>query len=76
LRIDLVEMTGRDTLLTRLLRGSLSSVVILLVADLIWQVVKSLIDRRLSQTETLSPPGTEAAVSRRGCGRFCRSSAM
>jgi small-conductance mechanosensitive channel len=60
--IDLVEMTGRDTLLTRLLRGALSSVVILLVADLIWQVVKSLIDRRLSQAEALSPPGTEAAV--------------
>ena len=62
LQIDLVEMTGRDTLLTRLLRGALSSVVILLVADLIWQVVKSLIDRRLSQAEALSPPGTEAAV--------------
>lgn len=61
-QIDLVEMTGRDTLLTRLLRGALSSVVILLVADLIWQVVKSLIDRRLSQAEALSPPGTEAAV--------------
>ncbi|MDF2688556.1 MAG: hypothetical protein K0Q80_1521, partial [Microvirga sp.] len=61
-QIDLVEMTGRDTLLTRLLRGALSSVVILLVADLIWQVVKSLIDRQLSQTETLSPSGTEAAV--------------
>jgi moderate conductance mechanosensitive channel len=61
-QIDLVEMTGRDTLLTRLLRGALSSIVILLVADLIWQVVKSLIDRRLSQAEALSPPGTEAAV--------------
>jgi len=60
--IDLVEMSGRDTLLTRLLRGALSSVVILLVADLIWQVVKSLIDRRLSRAEALSPPGTEAAV--------------
>lgn len=53
---------GRDTLLTRLLRGALSSIVILLVADLIWQVVKSLIDRQLSQVEALSPPGTEAAV--------------
>jgi moderate conductance mechanosensitive channel len=62
LRIDLVEMTGRDTLLTRLLRGALSSVVILLVADLIWQVVKTLIDRRLSQAEASSPPGTEMAV--------------
>ncbi|WP_162815874.1 mechanosensitive ion channel family protein, partial [Microvirga aerophila] len=61
-QIDLIEMTGRDTLLTRLVRGALSSVVILLVADLIWQVVKSLIDRRLSQVEALAPPGTEAAV--------------
>jgi moderate conductance mechanosensitive channel len=61
-QIDLVEMSGRDTFLTRLLRGALSSIVILLVADLIWQVVKSLIDRQLSQTEVLSPPGTEAAV--------------
>ncbi|KAB0266881.1 mechanosensitive ion channel family protein [Microvirga brassicacearum] len=60
--IDLVEMTGRDTLLTRLLRGALSSIVILLVADLIWQVLKSLIDRRLARAEALSPPGTEAAV--------------
>jgi len=61
-QIDLVEMTGRDTLLTRLLRGALSSVVILLVADLIWQVVKTVIDLRLSQAEALLPPGTEAAV--------------
>src|SRR5829696_902020 len=61
-QIDLVEMTGRDTLLTRVLLGALSSIVILLVADLIWQVVKTVIDRRLSQAEALSPPGTEAAV--------------
>ena len=61
-QIDLVEMSGGDTLLTRLLRGALGSVVILLVADLIWQVFKSLIDRRLNQSEALSPPGTEAAV--------------
>jgi small-conductance mechanosensitive channel len=60
--IDLIEMTGRDTLLTRLVRGALSSIVILLVADLIWQVVKTLIDRRLYQAEASSPPGTEAAV--------------
>jgi small-conductance mechanosensitive channel len=59
--IDLVEMTSRDTLLTRLVRGALSSVVILLVADLIWQVVKTLIDRRLVQAEALAPPGSEAA---------------
>jgi small-conductance mechanosensitive channel len=60
--LDLVEMSGRDTLLTRLLRGALSSVVILLIADLIWQVVKTLIDRRLGQAEASSPPGTEDAI--------------
>jgi small-conductance mechanosensitive channel len=61
-QIDLVEMSARDTFLIRLLRGALSSVVILLVADLIWQVVKSLIDRRLAQADAVLPPGTEAAV--------------
>jgi small-conductance mechanosensitive channel len=59
--IDLIEMTSRDTLLTRLVRGALSSVVILLVADLIWQVAKTLIDRRLAQAEALAPPGSEAS---------------
>lgn len=60
-RIDLVEMTSRDTLPTRLLRGVLSSVVILLVADLVWQVTKTLIDRRLAQTEVGAAQGGEAA---------------
>jgi small-conductance mechanosensitive channel len=60
--IDLVEMTGRDTLLTRLMRGALASIVILLLADLIWQVVKTLIDRRLAEGQGLSEPGTEAAA--------------
>lgn len=62
--VDLVEMTSRDTLLTRLVRGVLSAVVILLVADLIWQVAKTLIDRRLAQAEAAAPVGT-AAASRR-----------
>jgi moderate conductance mechanosensitive channel len=59
--IDLVEMTSRDTLLTRLVRGALSAVVILLVADLIWQVAKTLIDRRLAQAEIAAPVGSAAA---------------
>jgi small-conductance mechanosensitive channel len=60
-RVDLVEMTSRDTLATRLVRGALSSVVILLVADLVWEVTKTLIDRRLARTEMAEPPGSEAA---------------
>lgn len=61
-QIDLVAMTSRDTLFNRLLRGALSSVVILLVADLIWQIAKTLIDRRLAQVEALGPPGSEEAL--------------
>ena len=56
--VDLIEMTSRDTLVTRLLRGALSSILILLVADLIWQVAKTLIDRALAQAGPSAPPGT------------------
>jgi len=61
--IDLIELTSRDTVATRLVRGALSSIVILLVADLIWQVVKTHIDRRLSRLEAEASPGSEAALS-------------
>ncbi|MET0528837.1 MAG: mechanosensitive ion channel family protein [Microvirga sp.] len=62
--VDLVEMTSRDTLATRLLRGALSSVVILLVADLVWQVVRTLIDRRLARAEAVTADSGEAASRR------------
>jgi small-conductance mechanosensitive channel len=61
--IDPGEMASRDTVATRLVRGVLSSIVILLVADLVWQVVKTHIDRRLSQMQAEAPPGGEAALS-------------
>jgi small-conductance mechanosensitive channel len=60
--LDLVELTSRDTLLTRLLRGVLSSIVILLVADLIWQLVKRQIDRRLAAAQPAAAPGSEDAL--------------
>ena len=60
--IDLGEMTSRDTVLTRLVRGVLSSVVILLVADLLWQVVKTQIDRRLTTLQAEAGPGSEEAL--------------
>lgn len=60
--IDLVEMTSRDTIPIRLARGILSSIVILLVADFIWQVAKTLIDRRLVRLAAMGPPGSEEAL--------------
>jgi moderate conductance mechanosensitive channel len=61
-QIDLVGMTDRDTLLTRLLRGALTSVVVLLIADFLWQVTKAAINRRLAETDVPAEPGTELAV--------------
>jgi small-conductance mechanosensitive channel len=55
-------MTSRDTVVTRLVRGVLSSVVILLVADLLWQVVKTQIDRRLMRLQDGAVPGSEEAL--------------
>ncbi|WP_262029633.1 mechanosensitive ion channel family protein [Microvirga sp. Mcv34] len=60
--IDPGEMTSRDTVITRLLRGALSSIVILLVADLLWQVVKTQIDRRMSRLQIGATPGSEEAL--------------
>ncbi|MDF2970277.1 MAG: mechanosensitive ion channel family protein [Microvirga sp.] len=60
--IDWGAMTNADTVVTRLVRGALSSIVILLVADFLWQVVKAQIDRRLSSLQAAAPPGSEAAL--------------
>ncbi|QFU18200.1 mechanosensitive ion channel [Microvirga thermotolerans] len=60
--IDLIEVTSRDTILNRLLRGMLSSVVILLVADLLWQIAKTVIDRRLAEVAAMASPGSAEAL--------------
>jgi moderate conductance mechanosensitive channel len=60
--VDLLQLTGRDTLMTRLVRGALSAIVILLIADLVWQVLKTLIDRRLAAAQGATQlDGEEAA---------------
>src|SRR4051812_37903734 len=59
--IDLVQITGRDTLFARIIRGALSAIVILLVADLVWQVLKTLIDRRLAAAQGRTQLEGEAA---------------
>ena len=45
--IDLVALTTRDTIWTRLARGGISAVVVILIADFVWHVLKTLIDRKL-----------------------------
>ena len=50
--IDLVALTSSDTVFTRLLRGLLSTVVIVLLADFGWQIAKTAIDRKSVQAPT------------------------
>ena len=47
-QIDMTEVTVMDTPMTRVLRGLLEALVILVVSDLLWQVVRLLIDSRLA----------------------------
>ena len=46
--IDLTMMSNMDTPMTRVIRGLLEALVILVIADLLWQVVRVLIDERLA----------------------------
>jgi small-conductance mechanosensitive channel len=55
-------MTARDTALTRLVRGALVSVVVLLVADFIWGLAKAAIDARLARDAVLAAPRSVEAV--------------
>ena len=47
-QIDLAAMTNMDTPMMRVARGLLEALVILVFADLLWQVVRVLIDTRLA----------------------------
>lgn len=61
LGVDFTMMTAQDTFLTRIMRGMLSAIVIILAADFIWHVVKTLIDKRIAAAAVLGEPGTELA---------------
>jgi len=47
--VDLIALTSSDTLATRLLRGVLNAVVILLIADLAWRLIRTVIDRKIAE---------------------------
>jgi moderate conductance mechanosensitive channel len=57
--IDLIELTGRDTVAVRLLRGLLNAVVIIIVADMLWSIGKIVIDRRIAAGKSEASPDTE-----------------
>lgn len=62
--IDLVHIAGQDTPFARLVHGALSAVIILLIADLVWQATKAAIDRKLADSADLGLPNSDEARRR------------
>jgi moderate conductance mechanosensitive channel len=62
--IDLTGLRAEDTSFGRLIDGVLSAVVVLLIADLLWQAAKTAIDRKLTQAADLGQVNTDEARRR------------
>jgi small-conductance mechanosensitive channel len=62
--IDLIELTARDTVATRLIRGALSGVVIILIADFVWRLARALIDTKIAQAMLAGEIDSEEARRR------------
>jgi hypothetical protein len=83
--VDLVHLSGQDTSFARIAHGVLTTVVILLIADVVWHAAKAAIDKKLAATADLGQPNSEEArrageaadaaadLSQRSvCPRHCR----
>jgi len=64
LDLDLGALTAGDALATRLLRGALNAVVIVLIADFAWHIMKAVIDRKLADGQSAGQPDTAEARRR------------
>jgi small-conductance mechanosensitive channel len=59
--IDLAHFHDQETWIGRVADGVLSAVVILLIADLLWQAMKTAIDRKLAEAADTGLPNTDEA---------------
>jgi small-conductance mechanosensitive channel len=62
--IDIAHLAAQDTLFTRLIRGAISAIVILLVADVLWQVLKTVIDLQIARARIDGGAATEEVQRR------------
>lgn len=61
--LDVGALAGQETTFTRVLRGSLHALIIVLVADLGWGIIKALADNALARAE--AQPGLDPDEARR-----------
>jgi small-conductance mechanosensitive channel len=59
--VDLVHLSGQDKSFGRIAHGVLTTVVILLIADVVWHAAKAAIDSKLAHAADFGQPNTEEA---------------
>lgn len=62
--VNIADLTSGDSVWTRLTRGLASAVVIGLVADLIWRILRAVIDRKLAEAHGEGPVDEDEARRR------------
>jgi small-conductance mechanosensitive channel len=63
-QIDLTSLAASDTVATRLMRGAVSAIIIVLVADVIWRIVRAYIDSRTGTDGITAPTGSPEGLRR------------
>ena len=63
--IDLATLAAADTPVTRLLRGLFNGILILLVADFAWHVIRTIIDQRIHVSSAVEGGADSTEASRR-----------
>jgi small-conductance mechanosensitive channel len=63
--VDVVSLTMRDTVGTRILRGAISVIVIALLSDVLWTFIRAVIDRKMKQPLPHSSAGSDAGHAAR-----------
>jgi small-conductance mechanosensitive channel len=62
--IDLVHLAAQDTWFGQVVHSALSAIIILLAADVLWQTMKTAIDRKLTEAADMGRPNTDEARRR------------
>jgi small-conductance mechanosensitive channel len=62
--IDLAHYRDQETMVGRVADGVLSAIVIVLIADFLWQAMKTAIDRKLAEAADAGQPNTDEARRR------------
>ncbi len=63
--VDLDTLTGAETMTIRVLRGVLNAIIILLVADFAWRVLRTLIDKHIHASAVVEHDADPTEASRR-----------